>query len=1159
MQKSNIKYQNCGIPASRDADLMKSPKQPAKRLRNFTFCSLIFDFSVKRVFSVVLVCAVATLASAASPVRVWEEPLTLPTYRLDPPGLNPMFYTNESYQGAKKKIYPYPFQDQVTNIRQEKTYKALYLENDYIKLSILPEIGGRLFSALDKTNNYEIFYRQNVVKPALIGMLGAWISGGIEWCVFHHHRNTTFMPVDYTLAENPDGSKTIWFGETERRHRMRWIIGVTLYPDKSYIEVTVKVFNRTAVPNSMLYWANVAVHANNDYQVIFPPSVRAATYHSKNDFSHWPISDERYRGTNYKGVDLTWWKNHPEPVSFFVWNLQEDFSGGYDHGKQAGVVHVGNHNIVCGAKLWEWSPGPRGRMWDKILTDTDGPYAELMVGAFSDNQPDYSWVKPYETKTFKQYWYPVREIGGFKNANLSAAVNLKLESDIASLGFCATSPHSDAKVRLTAGNKVVLARTIDIGPDKPFAAEVKVPTGTEETDLRASLISSANETLISYRAVEREYDPDLPEVVKAPPAPEDIERIEELYLTGLRLEQIHNPRLDPDDYFKEALRRDPGDSRTNTVLAVKYNKRAMYEQAEQRLRKAIERISADYTRPGNTAAYYHLGLALEAQGQFDEAHDVFYRATWDYAFHSPAYYQLAELSCRKGDFSSALEQIDFSLSTNALNTKALNVKAAIFRKLGRSDEAKQIASDILAVDPLDFMAMNELYLAQSASGRQKRAKRVLADLERKMAGRVESYLELAVDYGNAGLWDEAIEVLSRPVVNKLDFAGTYPMVHYYLGYFHRQNGDNTNASRYLSQAAKMPVDYCFPFRLESIEVLNYAIENNPDDARAYYYLGNLLYDLQPEEAIGLWEKSREKDDSLAIVHRNLGWAYYRAEKDVPKAVTSYEKAVAHNRKDARLYFELDRLYEAGNVSLDRRLGLFENNHQTVLQRNDSFLREIMVLVLAAKYDEALGFLANNHFHVREGGGRIHDVYVDGHLLRGSQHLKAGKSDEALKDFHAASEYPENLSVGRPRSDRRAPQVAYYIATAYEALGNAEKAAEYFKKATEQRVSGGSSEARFYQGLSFGKLGRQDEADKIFDELISSGKQRLSERSAVDVFAKFGEGQTAAAREASAHYALGLGYLGKGQSDKAKAEFENAVELNVSHVWARARLAELDKR
>ena len=1113
---------------------------------------------VKKCFLVtVFVCFLITVAFGQSSVRVWEESLILPTYRLEPPELNPMFYEHESYQGAKKKIYPYPFQDGVTNIREQKTYKALCLENDYIKLSILPELGGRLFSAVDKTNNYEIFYHQHVIKPALIGMLGAWISGGIEWCVFHHHRNTTYMPVDYTLTENPDGSKTIWFGELERRHRMKWIIGVTLYPDKSYIEATVKIFNRTAFPHSFLYWANVAVHANDDYQVIFPPSVQVATYHSKNDFSHWPVSNEVYRGVDYKGVDLSWWKNHPEPVSFFAWDLKEDFSGGYDHGKQAGVVHVGNHHIVCGAKLWEWSPGPRGRMWDKILTDTDGPYAELMVGAYSDNQPDYSWIKPYEVKTFKQYWYPVRGIGGFKNANTNAAVNLELKSNnIVKMGFCTTSQYSDARVFLKAGNKSILEERVDIVPARPFTREVTVPVGTKEGDLKASLISSSNETIIAYQPVERKYNPQLPEVVKAPPSPNDIENIEQLYLTGLRLQQIHNPRVDPYAYYEEALRRDPGDSRTNTILGVNYTKRAMFKQAEQKLGKAIERISAEYTRPGHTETYYHLGLALRAQGRFEEAYDMFYGATWDSAFHSAAYYQLAELSCRKKDFTSALEQIDRSLSTNALNTKALNIKAVVLRKIGRLKNAKQSALDIIAIDPLDFFAMNELYLAESGLQSRTGAKKALADLTKKMRNEVESYLELAVDYGNCGLWDEAIEVLMHPVKSKMSFAGTYPVVYYYLGYFYRQKGSTSEASKYFSLAKKMPSDYCFPFRLESIEVLNVAIKKNPSDARACYYLGNLLYDLQPEEAIRLWEKSREIDDSFATVHRNLAWAYYRTENNIPKAITSYEKAVSCNNKDPRLYVELDRLYEVENRSLPTRLALLERNHKTVVKRNDSFLREIMVLVLVGRYDEAIDFLVNNHFHVREGGGEIHDVYVDAHLLRGLSYLKDRQFDKALSDFQKASEYPENLSVGRPKNDRRAPQVAYYTGTAYEALGDKEKATEFYKKAADQRVSSRWSEGRFYQGLCFSKLGQKDKAEKIFDELIDNAKKELSQEAPVDVFAKFGQQQTEQARKASANYALGLGYLGRGLRDKARIEFEKAVELNVSHVWAKAQVAEL---
>ncbi len=394
------------------------------------------------------------MADDASPVRIAEEPLVIPTYPLGPADPHPMFYMNESYQGAQKRVYPYALQDHLLHDRVERTYTALTLENDFVRLGVLPELGGRWFTATDKTNQYDFIYQQHVIKPALIGMLGAWISGGVEWCAFHHHRNTTFMPVDYTLVDNADGSKTIWFGETERRHRMRWLIGLTLYPDRSYVEATIKFFNRTAQPNSILYWANVAVHVNDDYQVIFPPAVQVATYHSKIDFTNWPIANGVYRGHDYTGKDISWWKNSPVSNSFFAWDRHEDFMGGYDHGRQAGVVHVADHNIVCGAKLWEWGTGPVGRAWDNILTDEDGPYAELMVGAFSDNQPDYSWIQPHEVKTIKQYWYPVRDIGGFKYANLNGAVNLELRApEAAFVGFHTTARFRGAQVVVTKGDR----------------------------------------------------------------------------------------------------------------------------------------------------------------------------------------------------------------------------------------------------------------------------------------------------------------------------------------------------------------------------------------------------------------------------------------------------------------------------------------------------------------------------------------------------------------------------------------------------------------------------------------------------------------------------------------------------------------------------------
>ena len=718
----------------------------------------------------------------AGPVRVTEQPMVIPTYPMGPADTNPMFYMNESYQGAQKRIYPYALQDHLLHERKDQTYTSLWLENEYVKLGVLPEIGGRLFSATDKTNDYDFFYRQHVIKPALIGMLGAWISGGVEWCAFHHHRNTTFMTVDHTLVENEDGSKTIWFGETERRHRMKWLIGLTLYPDRSYVETSVTFFNGTALPNSILYWANVAVHVNDDYQVIFPPSVQAATYHSKIDFTTWPIAQGKYRGYDYTGKDISWWKNSPVSNSFFAWQMQEDFMGGYDHGRHAGVVHVGNHHEVVGAKLWEWGTGTAGRAWDKILTDEDGPYAELMVGAFSDNQPDYSWIKPHEVKTFKHYWYPVREIGGFKNANLEGAVNLELrENNIAFVGFHTTTRHAAAQATLTLGDKVLLQQAIEIGPDKPFTREVSVPSGTIATELRAVLTAADGSPLVAYQPIAQPPLEKLPDPVKAPPKPAEIKSLEQLYLTGLRIEQIHNPRVDPMDYYLEALRRDPGDSRCNTMVGITYNRRGMYAEAEDHLRRAVGRLTLDYTRSRNGEPHFQLGVALRSQHRLKEAYEQFYRASWDQAFHAASNYELAALSCQQEDYTQALQHIRKSLSTNNDDPKAQNLCAAILRKLGRLAEAQKIVSEVLRKDPLDFWARNELYASSRGKNRSAAAESELTSLSKLMRDDVQAYLELACDYLHAGMWDDAIDVLRRPITSNVQPASTYPMLHYYLG------------------------------------------------------------------------------------------------------------------------------------------------------------------------------------------------------------------------------------------------------------------------------------------------------------------------------------------------------------------------------------------
>jgi len=1097
-------------------------------------------------------------AADVSLVRMWEEKIRIPTYLAGPPEPNPMFYLGRQSQGAEGRIYPYPFYDTLTGNKVDKTYTMVCLENEYIRIGILPEIGGRLFEGVDKTNGYNFFYRQHVIKPALIGLIGAWISGGIEWNIPHHHRASTFIPVQYRLEERADGSKTVWVGELEVRHRMRWAVGYTLRPGKAYLEAQVRIGNRTPVANTMLCFANVAVHANDNYQVLFPPGTQYATYHGKREFTAWPFSTSRFAGADFtRGVDVSWYKNNVSSNSFFAWNYEDDFFAGYDHGKQAGVMSVADHHIVPGKKLWTWGTGPRGQAWDKILTDEDGPYIELMVGAYSDNQPDYSWLQPYETKSFSMNWYPFRDIGGVKKANLDAAVNLEVSGGTAGVGFYTTSAHPAAMVVLTAGEKVLLQEKTAISPGKPYLKRVPVPPGVNEHDLRAS-ISVGGKELVSYTPIQQLPYP-MPKPVTSPETPQAIKTNEELYLTGLRIEQFHDPNLDPDPYWAEALRRDPGDVRVNTALGINYFKKARFADAETLFRKALERLTARYTSPKDGEAFYYLGLALKAQGKSDEAFDAFYKSTWSLAWRAAGYYSLAELAAARGGLAEALNYVERSIESNALNIRAQNLKASLLRHSGRRQEALRIlSSEAFKADPLDLRTLAERWLA---SRNPETAKALAAGMNAFPA----AAQEVAAEYLNAGLWEDGAEVLSQMIEAAPDKSRMHAMTFYYLGYFMAMTGQNQKASQSYQSAMKMPVDYVFPFQYEAVDVLRHAMKMNAHDARAPYYLGNLLYDWQPEEAASLWEISSALDPSFAIVHRNLAiaWEHQKSGSDLKKAIAELEKAVSCERKYALHFAELDELYEQGLFPVETRLLMFEKNQDVIAGRDDALNREIALQAALGKYDEAIRSLSGRPFAVAEGVNlNVAEQWVNAHLLRGRSRIETGRYQDALADFQAGIRIPANIPSESTNLSGRSAEIAYWMGTAYDGMGDREKAFENWNKvaaltdaessrrtaAVSGPVAGPQS---YYQALCLRKLGQEEKARAMFESLVKSGLQALQEP-AGSVAATSGSGrrQSPRARTAAAHHLAGLGYLGLNEAEKARQEFSQALAASPEHLGAR---------
>lgn len=420
----------------------------------------------------------------------------------------------------------------------------------------------------------------------------------------------------------------------------------------------------------------------------------------------------------------------------------------------------------------------------------------------------------------------------------------------------------------------------------------------------------------------------------------------------------------------------------------------------------------------------------------------------------------------------------------------------------------------------------------------------------------QSYLELSLDYAGAGLWDDAIHVLEEIYLDGKNTESTFPMIYYFLGYFSSLKGDEDGALDYFRKAAMQSPDYCFPFRLGTIKILEEASRLNPADSKAPYYLGNLLFDLQAERAMTKWEKSASLDDSFWLTHRNLGMAYYKVNNDVNSAIDHYLKSIKLKPDDQRLLYELDLIYAAAREDPKTRLKMLQDHHEVISNNNvsDALAREIMILVQMERYEKALKVLDENHFKQWEGISKAYNSYVDAHIILGWKLLQKGDHEKALKHMMAAGEFPENMMVAKPYRGGRTGQVHYFTGLVYEAMDKAELANEQFKMCVGERESLGLNENHFYKALAMEKLGDEKRAQEIFEGLISLGNERLRSTEA-DFFAKFGEKETPDDKLSNAYYLIGLGQKGKGLNMEAELMFKESVRLNINHVWAAKYLSE----
>lgn len=1079
-------------------------------------------------------------------VKAWKETVVIPTYEIGRPEKNPIFLEKRVYQGSSGAVYPYPVVESIANECTDHEWNAIFLENEYIKVMVLPELGGRIQMAYDKIKQRHFVYYNHVIKPALVGLTGPWISGGIEFNWPQHHRPSTYLPVDSTIEENADGSVTVWISENERMTHQKGMAGFTLRPGCAYLEIKGRLYNPTDLAQTFLWWANPAVAVNDHYRSVFPPDINAVFDHGKRAVSSFPIATGTYYKMDYSaGVDIANYRNIFVPTSYMGVNSRFDFEGGYEFDTQAGMLHVANHHISPGKKQWTWGNGDFGRAWDRNLTDHDGPYIELMAGVFTENQPDFSWLMPFEEKEFKQYFLPYREVGVVKNATRDLLMNIE-EADGEAIVRIFATRRQRIRVMLCGKDAVTLLdRTGEVSPEEVFTCNV--PLGGRTLSDVILLIREAEGKMI----MEWEEEPDeikpVPEAAQAAQAPVDIKTNEQLYLTGLHLEQYRHATFSPVDYYEEALRRDPDDYRCNNALGVWYLRKCRFDLAERHLRKAVRTITVRNPNPYDGEPIYNLGLALKYMGRYEEAYARFYKSTWNGAWQDAGFFACASISTMQGRFDDALYETELCLRRNQYNHRARTLRAALLHNLGDDAAAVALCDESLEIDRFNFGSLLVKYVSTGDEAVRSR----LVDL---MHGSSHNYDELALSLADCGLYP-----LARLAWQIAAEEGAFSvMANYYLGVCMLHEGNDIGAEESFRKGAAANPDFVFPNSVHAAIALKTALRINPQDGNAHHFLGNLYYDKRQHDiAIDHWEKAAALKPDYPTVHRNLALACFNKRDDSAEAIELMEKAFSLDTSDSRVLMELDQLYKRLSYTPAMRLARLRDNAALINRRDDLVLEEITLLNQTGEWKEAIKRLDAHIFHPWEGGeGKVSFQYQFSRVELAKKAIAEGRYDEAAALLEECLIYPHNLGEGKLHGAQE-NDFYYLLGVCRSRLGDTAGAADAWEKATvgpeEPAPALYYNDAKpdkiFYAGMAYRALGREDKARACFNRLVNYGKQHYHDEVKLDYFAVslpdllIWEGDLDVRNKVHCLYMLALGEYGLGNTGKALRRLDEAEMLD----------------
>ena len=979
---------------------------------------------VKYFWMVLLFNGLVLLGRSYANVKAWEGDITIPTYGWAE-DVNPKLWAlegNVKFSTTVKGsiVYPYPMQDHLYRTKEDRTYKALFLENEYLKVTCLPELGGRLHSVFDKTEGKEMFHLNNVIKPSMIAMRGAFISGGVEWNAGPQvHTVTILSPVDALVGENADGSAYLEVNNLEKSLRTQWTVRVTLHPGKAYLDEQIRIFNPIDAISPYYFWNCTAFPNKPGTRFIYPMTLGTDHYGVK--FYSWPIRE---------GKDMSWLKNYETWASVFAVDCAFDFFGAYEVDADRGIVQVADKRELSGKKAWTWGTWDFGIVSQQNLTDDDGPYIEVQSGPLP-TQSDYGMILPRQEVSWQEYWYPVHGLGdGFEFATKDIAVQTVRKDDTLRLSIIATSPFPGAACVISRDGRRLLRKTMNLGPENPKTVTL---SSVGQSPVEVTIRNNKRQVLASF--VTPLPIPETPE-----PKPSDLMNkpdeqltLEEKFLKGRKFDLATNRRR-AREYYEKALAEDGRYSPALRALAVLDIEAGLCEKAAGRLKTALKRDDTD------GLSWYFLGVSQLRLGNDAEALRCAYRAIRCLGTDSLGCDLAGRAHMRLGEYSKAIGVFRRAVRLNPKDYKAKDHLLLALYAAGRKKAAYKQAEERIAKNPTALVP--RMIIALQNKNQMNRFVREA----RAFVGEDEfEMLEAGLVFAEVALAKEAEGLLRAACVEAVPEDQQSPLPLYYLGYFASLHNDQAGAGEYLARAARLHRDFVFPSRPEEVPAFEYAVKNNPDDAHAHLHLGNLYSHLdRQDEAVRHWSRAVELDSSLSVAFRNLGLHAWAAEEDLPKAEGLYRKAIAVRPKDQTLYRDLADILLGAKRRPDA-IKVLESTPYEKIRRADVIIMLAQMYFDEQRYTEAIDLLESTPYFVNwEGQTITWDLFHKAHVKRGRQRFEDEDFAGALRDFEASLTYPENIGVGRSNRPREA-SAQYWRGKALQALGRLDEARSAWKE------------------------------------------------------------------------------------------------------------------